>query len=324
MEGKPADSGSAEEAPAPSVAKLAGLFGDKLNAPKKEAPAVPPNKPTRRRPPCSLPLPKPEATNNGSEKVSPPHAQVPKIKVKSSPLIEKLQANLAFPPVPLLPGVSPKSPGLKIMASPFNSPPSTPSSPGVQNRSSEPEETPASFEQPPEGAPLASYTKVRTRGSIKRRPPSRKFRRSQGDMDFDVDQINTLPKENGDNAEAEDAGSSETKEEPSVKETTQETDTASHDSVDEPSASPTAKTEEEGEAEKQGDEKPPNTAEEQEDKHPKKEEGTLETNGTDAAVPEQDPAAEHTENSCTETGESQEKDDSSDHSKCDGEDKPEK
>ncbi|XP_077012990.1 capZ-interacting protein isoform X2 [Tamandua tetradactyla] len=111
------------------------------------------------------------------EKSLPNAGHPPKVKVKSSPLIEKLQANLAFDPAALLPGASPKSPGLKAAVSPFQSPPSTPS----PARSSEPEEVPVSFDQPPEGSHLPSYNKVRTRGSIKRRPPSRRFRRSQSD-----------------------------------------------------------------------------------------------------------------------------------------------
>ncbi|XP_037678368.1 capZ-interacting protein-like isoform X3 [Choloepus didactylus] len=86
-----------------------------------------------------------------------------------------------FDPAALLPGASPKSPGLKAAVSPFHSPPSTPSSPGVWSRSSEPEEVPVSFDQPPEGSHLPCYNKVRARGSIKRRPPSRRFRRSQSD-----------------------------------------------------------------------------------------------------------------------------------------------
>ncbi|XP_053311473.1 capZ-interacting protein [Spea bombifrons] len=199
MEGKTEETGQAEDTPAPSVAKLAGIFGDQVNCPKKEAP---PHKPTRRKPPCSLPLPtnKPESAQNNHEKVSPQAPHLPKIKVKSSPLIEKLQANLAFAPASLLPGaVSPKSPGLKVMASPFSSPPSTPSSPGGQSRFSESDETPVSFEQPPEGAHLQSFTKVRTRGSIKRRPPSRRFRKSQSDIGSEGDILAGIaPKENGD------------------------------------------------------------------------------------------------------------------------------
>ncbi|CAH2218981.1 Hypothetical predicted protein [Pelobates cultripes] len=205
MEGKSEETNSTEESPAPSVAKLAGIFGNQLNSPKKE---IPPHKPTRRKPPCSLPLHtnRAESTQNAEEKVSPQAPHLPKIKVKSSPLIEKLQANLAFAPAPFLPGGGPlKSPGLKVMASPFSSPSSSPTSPGVQSRSSETEEVPISFEQPPEGAHLQSVTKVRTRGSIKRRPPSRRFRKSQSDIGYEDDLGgNTTPKLNGDKKEEED------------------------------------------------------------------------------------------------------------------------
>ncbi|EPY73831.1 capZ-interacting protein [Camelus ferus] len=165
----------------PSVAQLAGRFREQAAAAKEV-----------------------ELGQNGEEK-SPPNANhPPKIKVKSSPLIEKLQANLAFDPAALLPGASPKSPGLKAMVSPFHSPPSTPSSPGVRSRASEPEEVPVSFDQPPEGSHLPCYNKVRTRGSIKRRPPSRRFRRSQSDCgdlgDFravEFSQENGAKEENG-------------------------------------------------------------------------------------------------------------------------------
>lgn len=71
-----------------------------------------------------------------------------------------LQANLAFAPAALLPGASPKSPGLKVMVSPFSTPPSTPSSPGIQPQSSEASETPVSFDKPPEGTQLQCYNKV--------------------------------------------------------------------------------------------------------------------------------------------------------------------
>ncbi|XP_006872711.1 PREDICTED: capZ-interacting protein [Chrysochloris asiatica] len=187
----------------PSVAQLAGRFREQAAA-TKETPA---SKPTRRKPPCSLPLfpPKVELGQNGEEKSLPTTSHPPKIKVKSSPLIEKLQANLAFDPAALLPGASPKSPGLKAMVSPFHSPPSTPNSPGMRSRSSEPEEVPVSFDQPPEGSHLPCYNKVRTRGSIKRRPPSRRFRRSQSDCgdlgDFraaESSQENGAKEENGD------------------------------------------------------------------------------------------------------------------------------
>lgn len=71
-----------------------------------------------------------------------------------------LQANLAFAPAALLPGASPKSPGLKALVSPFSTPPSTPTSPGIQSQPSEANETPVSFDQPPEGTQLQFYNKV--------------------------------------------------------------------------------------------------------------------------------------------------------------------
>ncbi|KAL2771347.1 capZ-interacting protein isoform 2 [Daubentonia madagascariensis] len=150
MEERPAEpNANVDNSASPSVAQLAGRFREQAASAKEK---------------------------------SPPNAShPPKIKVKSSPLIEKLQANLTFDPVALLPGASPKSPGLKAMVSPFHSPPSTPSSPGMRSRLSEAEEVPVSFDQPPEGSHLPCYNKVRTRGSIKRRPPSRRFRRSQSD-----------------------------------------------------------------------------------------------------------------------------------------------
>ncbi|XP_052057034.1 capZ-interacting protein isoform X3 [Apodemus sylvaticus] len=157
----------------PSVAQLAGRFREQAAVAREKSPS------------------------NAS--------QPPKIKVKSSPLIEKLQASLAFDPAALLPGASPKSPGLKAMVSPFHSPPSTPSSPGIRSQLGEAEEVPVSFDQPPEGAHLPSYNKVRTRGSIKRRPPSRRFRRSQSDCgdlrDYravEPSQENGAREENGD------------------------------------------------------------------------------------------------------------------------------
>ncbi|XP_066117157.1 capZ-interacting protein isoform X2 [Saccopteryx bilineata] len=180
MEERPAETNAnVDNSAPPSVAQLAGRFREQA-ASAKEMPA---SKPARRKPPCSLPLfpPKVELGQNGEEKSLPNASHLPKVKVKSSPLIEKLQANLAFDPSALLPGASPKSPGLKAVVSPFHSPPSTPSSPGVRLRPGESEEVPISFDQPPEGSHLPCYNKVRTRGSIKRRPPSRRFRRSQSD-----------------------------------------------------------------------------------------------------------------------------------------------
>ncbi|XP_064499625.1 capZ-interacting protein isoform X1 [Pseudopipra pipra] len=179
MENRPAETNSeVDKSASPSVAQLAGKFKEQAaNITGKE---VPPHKPTRRKPPCSLPLysHKTETSDNDEQKRSPNACPLPKVKVKSSPMIEKLQANLAFSPAALLPGVSPKSPGLKALVSPFSTPPSTPTSPGTQTQPSEASETPVSFDQPPEGTQLQFYNKVRTRGSIKRRPPSRRFRRS--------------------------------------------------------------------------------------------------------------------------------------------------
>ncbi|XP_040843497.1 capZ-interacting protein isoform X2 [Ochotona curzoniae] len=174
MEERPAETNAnVDSSASPSVAQLAGRFREQAAAAKEK---------------------------------SPPNAShPPKVKVKSSPLIEKLQANLTFDPAALLPGASPKSPGLKAVVSPFHSPPSTPSSPGVRSRGSEAEEVPVSFDQPPEGSHLPCYNKVRTRGSIKRRPPSRRFRRSQSDCGdlgdlrgTNTTQENGAKEENGD------------------------------------------------------------------------------------------------------------------------------
>lgn len=255
MEGKPADVGSAEETPVPSVAKLAGIFGEQRNTPRKE---IPPQKPTRRKPPCSLPLHKPEVVHNDGERVSPPACVQPKIKVKSSPRIEKLQANLAFQPVVFLPGGigSPKSPGLKVMTSPFSSPPLTPGSPGIQPRSSESDEGPVSFEKPPEGAHTLSTAKLRTKGSIKRRPPSRRFRKSQTEFGTE-DEVDTskTPKENGEKPqETDDVFDPKGKQnmEESVTETQEETPNPTGDSAEKSEAEESGEgkvTEEKGESE---------------------------------------------------------------------------
>ncbi|CAN2387764.1 WASH complex subunit CAP-Z interacting, partial [Pristimantis euphronides] len=311
--GKLAESSTAEESAPPSVAKLAGLFGDTLNSPRKE---VPPHKPTRRKPPCSLPLPKLEFNNNGDEKVSAPQSQVPKVKVKSSPLIEKLQANLAFAPASLLPGPSPKSPGLKTMASPWSTPPSTPSSPSVQPHSSITEESPVSFEQPPDGAHLQSCTKVRTRGSLKRRPPSRRFRKSQSDIDFDIETFSATAKENGDKSN--------------------EGDAALRDKVDgdaSPVAENSTSTDKTSENQKSSQEDPAKQEEtagetitgqkecEQGEKADKEEEkpGTSET---ETPVIEQETL--NIEEKSEGLGEGQDKEESNEQNKSDGDDKPEK
>nr|XP_009489506.1 PREDICTED: capZ-interacting protein [Pelecanus crispus] len=207
MENRPAETNSeVDKSASPSVAELAGKFKEQAaNITGKE---VPPHKPTRRKPPCSLPLysHKTETSDNGEQKRSPNACPIPKVKVKSSPMIEKLQANLAFAPAALLPGASPKSPGLKVLVSPFSTPPSTPSSPGIQSQPSETNETPVSFDQPPEGTQLQCYNKVRTRGSIKRRPPSRKFRRSLSEYGDEEDLgVNISSPENGSKEDGDEA-----------------------------------------------------------------------------------------------------------------------
>ncbi|NXY46683.1 CPZIP protein, partial [Ceuthmochares aereus] len=196
---RPAETNSeVDKSASPSVAQLAGKFKEQAaNITGKE---VPPHKPARRKPPCSLPLysHKTETSDSDDQKRSPNACPIPKVKVKSSPMIEKLQANLVFAPAALLPGASPKSPGLKPLVSPFSTPPSTPSSPGIQSQPSETNETPVSFDQPPEGTQLQFYNKVRTRGSIKRRPPSRKFRRSLSEYGDGEDLgVNITSPENG-------------------------------------------------------------------------------------------------------------------------------
>ncbi|XP_053242375.1 capZ-interacting protein isoform X2 [Podarcis raffonei] len=184
-EDKPSGTNMVEEkSTTPSVAKLAGKFQDQSSLSGKEIPVT---KPARRKPPCSLPLHtnKAELGQNGELKPSPNASQPLKVK-----------ANLAFAPAALLPGASPKSPGLKVMVSPFNSPPSTPVSP--KSQSSEADETPVSFDKPPEGTHLQFYNKVRTRGSIKRRPPSRRFRKSQSEYGDDLDiGVTVSSQENG-------------------------------------------------------------------------------------------------------------------------------
>lgn len=109
---------------------------------------------------------KPPVTGYPAPTTSRPRAQQAQAEalMASQPCLKCLtfswQANLAFDPAALLPGASPKSPGLKAVVSPFQSPPSTPSSPGVRSQAGEPEEAPVSFDQPPEGSHLPCYNKV--------------------------------------------------------------------------------------------------------------------------------------------------------------------
>ncbi|XP_058884634.1 capZ-interacting protein-like isoform X2 [Acipenser ruthenus] len=163
-----------------SVAELAGKFkGQAIPSPAGKDVN---NRVNRRRPPSSLALhdTKKESGQSEEEKGATNASSLSlKVKTKNSPLIEKLQANLALSPNALLP--SPKSPGLKLHPSsfPFASPSSTPSSPGVRSHSSE--EASASFDKPAEGTVLHNINKGRARLSIKRRPPSRKLRKSSSE-----------------------------------------------------------------------------------------------------------------------------------------------
>ncbi|XP_018521125.1 capZ-interacting protein isoform X2 [Lates calcarifer] len=172
-----------EDSPSkPSVAELAGRFKGHI----LPMPASNDELSFRRRPPCSLKLQHQKDDNEESDKtvVSPKPF---KIKMKNSPIIEKLQANLALSPTALLP--TPKSPEGKLQSAPLSptttcSPqsPQSPLSPTLRSsRLSSEEEDPVGFDSPPEGAPLPSINKTRARLSFKRRPPTRQHRRSAGE-----------------------------------------------------------------------------------------------------------------------------------------------
>ncbi|XP_043929038.1 capZ-interacting protein [Protopterus annectens] len=140
---------------------------------------------------------KEELSPNGEEKAADGGiSQASKVKSKLSPGIGKLQTNLNFDPAALRPGGPPKSPGLKLVHSPNISPASTPTTPPTPTTLSQPihDEVPVGFENPPEGAPLQSFNKGRTRLSMKRRPPSRKHRRSVTDDSEDIGIIDTKDK----------------------------------------------------------------------------------------------------------------------------------
>ncbi|XP_056253445.1 duboraya isoform X2 [Seriola aureovittata] len=178
-----------EEAPSRrSVAELAGRF--KGSAPPHDAAGNETDKPVRRRPPCSLQLPK---THGDDQEQSPGvTSPLPAKTKRNSALIEKLQASLSLSPSGPIP--SPKSPGFRLLppafppASPSSAPVTavttsstvTPTSPVTASPVTE-EEGPASFEDPPtlaEGSILLSMNKSRARHSLRRRPPSRRHRKS--------------------------------------------------------------------------------------------------------------------------------------------------
>ncbi|XP_048840332.1 duboraya [Brienomyrus brachyistius] len=161
-----------------SVSKLAEKF-------KGQNPQTPDrtevSKNIRRKPPCFLKLQtKNDEEQDKQEKPGAASSQPHKVKSKSSPLIEKLQANLVLSPTALLP--SPMSPGV-MQPAPFFAPPCGPQSPPPQPHQRRPseDEAPASFEKPAEGNILPSINKGRARHSIKRRPPTRLPRKSSGE-----------------------------------------------------------------------------------------------------------------------------------------------
>ncbi|XP_051793325.1 duboraya isoform X3 [Acanthochromis polyacanthus] len=201
-----------EEAPSHlSVAELAGRF--KGSAPPQNAAGNGAEKPVRRRPPRTLQLPKPDGDNQ--EPPSGVTSPLPAKAKRNSALIEKLQANLVLSPS----AHSPKSPGFRLLPPSF-----TPASPGSAPITTVPvsssatptspvtvapvtkEEGPASFEAPPtasEGSILSSINKGRPRHSIRRRPPSRRHRKSSCGDDVGVagdDATETQPSEAEDKA----------------------------------------------------------------------------------------------------------------------------
>ncbi|KAF5906969.1 capZ-interacting protein-like isoform X1, partial [Clarias magur] len=169
-----------------SVAELAGKFA--CQAPHPTEAEV--NKPVRKRPPRTLPLPASNDAGQGQDEQKPEVGANPPRKNRNSALIEKLQASLS--PTALLP--SPLSPGAVKPQLPFF-PPQSPSSPVSPTPAPKPgqKENPASFETPAEGTILQSINKGRARHSIKRRPPSRRLRKSSEDEGGNEEEKNALP-----------------------------------------------------------------------------------------------------------------------------------
>ncbi|XP_061595121.1 duboraya [Cololabis saira] len=184
-----------EAPPRRSVAELAGKFkgsGPPLNNSVAGSEA---EKPVRRRPPRSLQLT--QVHGDGQETPVDGVSSVPHRPKRNSALIEKLQANLALSPT----GPPLKSPGIRMLPLAFT-PPSpgsapacmvtTPSTMPTSPTSASPltEEGPTSFEAPPsaaEGTLLQSISKGRARVSIRRRPPSRRHRKSSSGDAYDAE-----------------------------------------------------------------------------------------------------------------------------------------
>ncbi|XP_061638574.1 capZ-interacting protein isoform X2 [Phyllopteryx taeniolatus] len=167
-----------------SVAELAGRFKGHI----LPMPTAHDESPFRRKPPCSLRFPVREGDVQGSDTNTVSTSPI-QIRMKSSNIIERLQANLALSPTTLLP--SPK--GAELNRQPDSPPPPlaavgttvSPLSPDLQpaqlSVEEQEQEEPVSFNSTPEGATLPSFHKTRVRLSFKRRPPSRQHRRSAGE-----------------------------------------------------------------------------------------------------------------------------------------------
>ncbi|XP_077578914.1 uncharacterized protein LOC144200561 isoform X2 [Stigmatopora nigra] len=177
-----------------------------------------------------------------------------------------VQANLALSPSTLLP--SPKggeserrgdSPPPAATAVVVTSPPGHGPGPSVREEEEEEEreEDPVGFDGSPEGAPLPSFHKTRVRLSFKRRPPTRRHRRSAGDSPSPSleGHAASWPRADGDAVSKLDVGEDEVNEE---------------DEEEEPTAtSPGEVKDEEGE-------------EEDEEGEEEDEEGTRQTDGREA------------------------------------------
>ncbi|KAM6907163.1 duboraya, partial [Xenentodon cancila] len=184
-----------EAPPRRSVAELAGKFKSSGLPPNNSVAGNEAEKPVRRRPPRSLQLPK--VHGDEQETLADGVSSVPHKAKRNSALIEKLQANLALSPTapPLKsPGIrmlplafTPPSPGSAPAGTVTTSPLTTPTSPTSACLLTK--EGASSFEAPPtaaEGTLLQSISKSRARVSIRRRPPSRRHRKSSSGDTYDT------------------------------------------------------------------------------------------------------------------------------------------
>ncbi|KAI7800887.1 hypothetical protein IRJ41_015649, partial [Triplophysa rosa] len=200
-----------EETPVkPSVAQLAGrLRGHALPMPGNIEVKL------MRRPPCSLQI------NNQTDKDTEhekPSICPPKMKIKSSPLIEKLQANLALSSSVLLsPPKNPESKHPPTVSNPSSLCSSLRSTLQPVQLSCD-DEVPVCFEQPAEGTPLTSINKSRARLSFKRRLPTRQHRKSaceeaKANTEDESSRQPDDPRQNGDGEEVSGASLQEDEEE---------------------------------------------------------------------------------------------------------------